>query len=108
MVYYTGDIHGEVFRVSEMIDRYQITPADIIVLLGDVGMNYYGNKRGDRHRKKRLNKLGIKMLCIHGNHEMRPETIESYNEESWNGGTVYVEAEYPNLLFAKDGEVYDL
>lgn len=108
MVYYTGDIHGEVFRVSEMIDRYQITPADIIVLLGDVGMNYYGNKCGDRHRKKRLNKLGIKILCIHGNHEMRPETVESYNEETWNGGTVYTEAEYPNLLFAKDGEVYDL
>ena len=108
MVYYTGDIHGEVFRVSEMIDKYGITSADTIVLLGDVGMNYYGNKRGDRHRKKRLNKLGIKILCIHGNHEMRPETVESYNEETWNGGTVYTEAEYPNLLFAKDGEVYDL
>lgn len=108
MVYYTGDIHGEVFRVSEMIDKYGITPGDTIVLLGDVGMNYYGNKRGDCHRKKRLNKLGIKILCIHGNHEMRPETVESYLEKSWNGGTVYCEEEYPNLLFAKDGEVYDL
>ena len=108
MVYYTGDIHGEVFRISEMIDRFKITPNDIIVLLGDVGMNYYGNKRGDRHRKKRLNKLGIKMLCIHGNHEMRPATVDSYHEEIWNSGTVYVEEEYPNLLFAKDGEVYDL
>ena len=108
MVYYTGDIHGEVFRVSEMIEKFRITPDDIIVLLGDVGMNYYGNKRGDRHRKKRLNKLGTKMLCIHGNHEMRPETLNSYHEERWNGGIVYVEEEYPNLLFAKDGEVYDL
>lgn len=108
MVYFTGDIHGEVFRVSEMIEKFRITPDDIIVLLGDVGMNYYGNKRGDRHRKKRLNKLGTKMLCIHGNHEMRPETLNSYHEEIWNGGIVYVEEEYPNLLFAKDGEVYDL
>ena len=39
---------------------------------------------------------------------MRPETVNSYREESWNGGTVYVEEEYPNLLFAKDGEIYDL
>lgn len=108
MVYYTGDIHGEVFRVSDMITKFGITPADTIVLLGDVGMNYYGNKRGDRHRKKRVNKLGIKILCIHGNHEMRPETVISYHEETWNGGTIYVEEEYPNLLFAKDGEVYDL
>ena len=34
MVYYTGDIHGEVFRVSEMIDRYQINPADILQTRG--------------------------------------------------------------------------
>ena len=52
MVYITGDIHGEVHRVLEMIDKYEITPNDILVILGDVGMNYYGNKKGDRNRKK--------------------------------------------------------
>ena len=26
----------------------------------------------------------------------------------WHGGTVYVEDDFPNLLFAKDGEIYDL
>lgn len=108
MVYYTGDIHGEVFRVSEMISRYEITPNDIIVLLGDVGMNYYGNQHGDRRRKKKLNSFGIRILCIHGNHEMRPETLNTYCEKQWHEGTVYVEEEFPNLLFAKDGEVYDL
>ena len=108
MIYFTGDIHGEVFRVAEAIEKYQITESDTIVLLGDVGMNYYGNKRGDRHRKKRLNKFGIPMLCIHGNHEMRPESLITYHEAPWNGATVYIEDEFPNLLFAKDGEVYDL
>jgi len=38
---------------------------------------------------------------------MRPETMSSYREHAWRGGTVYVEDAYPNLLFAKDGEVYD-
>lgn len=108
MIYFTGDIHGEVFRVSDMIQRYEITISDTIVLLGDVGMNYYGNKYRDRRSKKRLNQLGIPILCIHGNHEMRPGTIPTYHEVEWNGGAVYVEDEYPNLLFAKDGEVYDL
>ena len=108
MVYVTGDIHGEVFRVSEMVAKYEITPQDIIVLLGDVGMNYYGNTRGDRRNKERLNQSGIPILCIHGNHEMRPSTIPSYHEKEWNGGIVYAENEHPNLLFAKDGEVYDL
>ena len=108
MVYITGDIHGEVYRVSEMIEKYEITPNDIIVILGDVGMNYYGNKHGDRRNKKRLNNFGIPILCIHGNHEMRPETLITYREEPWMGGTVYFEEEFPNLFFAKDGEIYDL
>ena len=108
MVYITGDIHGEVYRVSEMIEKYEITPNDIIVILGDVGMNYYGNKHGDRRNKKRLNDFDVPILCIHGNHEMRPETLITYREEPWMGGTVYFEEEFPNLFFAKDGEVYDL
>lgn len=108
MVLLTGDIHGEVFRIQNIIERLRLTTADTIVILGDVGMNYYGNRKGDRHRKKRLNGCAVPILCIHGNHEMRPETIESYREVQWHGGTVYVEDNYPNLLFAKDGEVYDL
>lgn len=108
MIYITGDINGEVFRIAEAVARFNIGSEDIIVLLGDVGMNYYGNKCGDRHRKKRLNKLGVPMFCIHGNHEMRPGTIPSYHEVEWHGGAVYVEDDHPNLLFAKDGEVYDL
>ena len=91
MVYITGDIHGDVSRVREMVTKYTITSEDTIVLLGDVGMNYYGNKHGDRHRKKKLNSLGIKILCIHGNHEMRPESLITYREDQWHDGTVYVE-----------------
>lgn len=108
MIYITGDIHGEVFRVAEAVERFGITNEDTIVILGDVGMNYFRNNHGDRHRKKKLNKLGVPIFCIHGNHEMRPSTIDSYHETQWHGGTIYVEDAYPNLLFAKDGEVYDL
>ena len=87
MILVTGDIHGEVQRVAETVVRFGLGSEDTIVLLGDVGMNYYGNKRGDGHRKKRLNQLGVTMLCIHGNHEMRPETIITYHEVQWRGGT---------------------
>lgn len=108
MVYISGDIHGEPYRVEKAVAKFGITPADIIVLLGDVGMNYYGNRHGDRHRKKKLNSLGIPILCIHGNHEMRPESLITYRKKEWNGGIVFVESDYPNLLFAMDGEVYNL
>lgn len=81
MVYITGDIHGEIFRISEMIAQCAVTTGDILVLLGDVGVNYYGNKHGDRRSKRELNSFGIKILCIHGNHEMRPESLITYRED---------------------------
>jgi 3-oxoacid CoA-transferase subunit A len=39
---------------------------------------------------------------------MRPGTIASYHTTEWCGGQVYVEDAFPKLLFAADGEVYDL
>lgn len=108
MIYITGDIHGETLRIANMIQQFGITSNDTIVILGDVGMNYYGNKHGDRRRKRQLNQHGIPVLCIHGNHEARPESLMTYREAQWSGGTVYVEDEFPNLLFAKDGQIYDL
>lgn len=107
MVYITGDIHGDVQHIRDAIAKYNITENDIIVILGDVGMNYYG-RHGDRQRKKKLNKLRVPILCIHGNHEMRPFTIPSYFETTWHGGAVYEESEFPFLHFAKDGEIYTL
>lgn len=108
MVYITGDIHGQVLRIESLVNTRKITSKDIIVLLGDVGVNYYGAEHGDARRKEALNALGVPILCIHGNHEMRPETIPSYRLIPWHGGKVYAEEAYPNLLFARDGEVYDL
>ena len=107
MIYITGDIHGEIDKVLFMIKYKKIKHNDIIVLLGDVGVNYYLNKSEERP-KQLLNETGIQMLCVHGNHEARPNTIPSYHEKEWHGGAVYVEEEFPNLLFAKDGEIYDL
>lgn len=108
MILYTGDTHGQTSRISLMIRRLKLGPADTIVICGDVGLNYYGNDRGDYERKWRLNREGVPILCIHGNHEQRPGTIPSYQIREWNEGKVYVEDDFPNLLFAIDGEVYNL
>lgn len=52
--------------------------------------------------------LPITLFCIHGNHERRPTTIVEYKLQEWNGGKVWVEEAYPNILFAKDGEIYNI
>ena len=108
MICITGDIHGRISRVMDLAEKHKLGKEDILVLLGDVGVNYFGPEAGDRFKKKMLNDLMIPILCIHGNHEKRPQSISTYMEQNWHGGTVYVEAEYPNLHFAKDGEIYDL
>ena len=108
MIYYTGDMHGDTNKILYYVSEYSLTSEDVIVILGDVGVNYFGNDNGDKKKKRTLNKSGVPILCIHGNHEMRPESIGSYKEISWHDGNVYVEEEFPNLLFAKDGEIYDL
>lgn len=108
MVYITGDCHGDFERITEFCeDACTTSEEDILVILGDAGINYFGDPN-DRELKAQLAELPITLLCIHGNHEQRPETINTYEEVEWEGGIVYVEQEYPNLLFAKDGEIYNL
>ena len=107
MIYYTGDIHGSASEVTAFCNRFELTNDDIVVILGDVGANYYGDSR-DRKLKKALKALPPTFFCIHGNHEMRPATIPTYTTKEWNNGVVWYEDEYPNLLFAKDGEIFTL
>lgn len=45
MVYYTGDIHGEAVWITHFCKKMKLTEDDIIVILGDVGANYFMNER---------------------------------------------------------------
>lgn len=107
MVYFTGDIHRHVNKLLRNLDYMNVPhePDQIIVLLGDVGVNYMLDI-SDKAEKGKLQRSGRIYFCIQGNHELRPENIDSYKLREWNGGKVYIEDDYPNLIFAKDGEVY--
>ena len=108
MVYITGDIHGNPEFLIYRAQQLGLTKNDTIVLLGDVGANYYLGKRDTRMKEAMTKYIEATILCIQGNHEERPWNVEGYYTETWNGGIVYKQAPYPNLLFAKDGEVFDL
>lgn len=107
MYYITGDIHGDIRPLIYLIDEYSLTSNDTIVLLGDVGLNFYRNE-ADEKKKEILNNTNVQFLCIHGNHEIRPYDIPTYKEYEWNKGIVYRESKYKNINFAKDGEIYEL
>ncbi len=107
MIYYTGDIHGVNDELVRFCEAKNLTDRDTVILLGDVGANYYKGKR-DKRLKASFAALKPTFLCIHGNHEIRPQTIDTYIQKEWMGGRVWYESEYPNLLFAKDGDIYDI
>lgn len=107
MVYITGDIHGDPSRVIDFAKDMNLTKKDTIIILGDVGANYYNGKR-DSLMKRFLNAIEPTVLCIHGNHEIRPGNIASYHTEKWRDGEVWIEDEFPNIKFAKDGEIFTI
>ncbi len=105
MIYITGDTHRDFKRIVLFCYKYNTSKEDILIILGDAGINYYGKL--DNELKEHLNSLPITLFCIHGNHENRPENILTYQQKQFLGGQVYVEEKYSSIIFAKDGETYN-
>ena len=103
MIYITGDTHRDFSRIYKL----EKDTDNMLIVLGDVGINYYLNEE-DKNYKEHLKKLNLKLFCVRGNHEERPENISTYKEVEMFGGKVLIEEEYPNLIFAKDGEIYNI
>lgn len=106
MIYITGDTHGDFSRIKRFCRKHNTSREDTLIILGDVGLNYYGDIK-DVIAKEWVETFPITFFCIHGNHERRVETLDGYDLQLKYGGLVYFQPEYPNILFAKDGEVYD-
>ena len=95
-IYLTGDTHGRFERIISFCERQQVQPESTFIILGDVGLNYYGDRR-DRRGKDALAQIPITFFCIHGNHEMRPSEELGYQVKEYHGGKVWVQPEYPVL-----------
>lgn len=106
MVYITGDKHADFSEVFDFCYDKKTSLDDVLIVLGDAGINYYANYK-DYYLKNSLLQYPITFFCIHGNHEERPENIKTYKTKKFHEGIVYYEKNYPNILFAKDGEIYN-
>ena len=107
MIYITGDKHADFREVFYFCYANETTLDDILIVLGDAGINYYANDKDNELKNSLKEHYPITLFCIHGNHEERPENIKTYKTKKFHDGIVYYEEDYPNILFAKDGEIYN-
>ena len=106
-----GDIHGSHLPIENFWrrnkDDIKFSPnTDIIILLGDVGANYYFDYR-DKNFKKKISKYPFTYFCIRGNHEERASICANKNQNNWHkenifDNIVFVENDYPNIKYALD------
>lgn len=101
----TGDKHRNFDYVKAFCRDMSTRKKDVLIILGDAGLNYYGDERDDQ-LKQEAALLNITLFCIHGNKENRPQNVGTYGIRSFCGGRVYYEPQYPSILFAVDGEIY--
>lgn len=102
----TGDCHGKVDQrlsyIQQMMTEYDPSETAIIIL-GDVGFNYYKNKK-DWKLKHHAAQFGYTLYCLRGNHEDRAENIEGikYMMDDFVDNLVMYEEEFPNIRYFMD------
>ena len=64
-IYLTGDTHADFRDLIGKSIRYGITERDLLIILGDVGINYFADWR-DQRSKDTLAMIPATILCIHG------------------------------------------
>ncbi|MBQ9308178.1 MAG: metallophosphoesterase [Clostridia bacterium] len=109
-IFLTGDKHADFDEFIQKARRCGITDADLVIITGDVSINFYGNWR-DRVSKEALSRVPGTILCVRGNHEMRPTDPSlhgMYRKVDWMGDMAYVEEAYPRFIMAADGARYHI
>ena len=51
MIYITGDPHGDFRNIARFCKKMQTSKEDVLIILGDAGINYYGSEQDKRKKK---------------------------------------------------------
>lgn len=110
-IFALADIHGKWqpirdFHLANKLKYKLDTKKNVMILLGDSGLNYFFNHR-DEETKRKLCEFPFTYFVIKGNHEQRPSICMQKYPDKWHietfwGNTVYVENDYPEIKYALD------
>ena len=103
-----GDTHGGFTWIYNQLKDYSPEETAVIIL-GDAGFNFYLNKTDER-TKREVNVKGYYIYCVRGNHECRPQNLDTMenlfdkNVDGW----VYYEPNYPHIRYFRDYGIYNI
>lgn len=90
MIYITGDTHGlqDTGKINKFIKNTYVTEKDILIILGDCGIIWYGDSR-DEKTIRYYNMLPFgKILFIDGNHDNHA-ALSAMTVSEWMGGKTH-------------------
>lgn len=108
----TGDTHGRTIERLNYIRKNMpeyIPEETAVIILGDAAFNFRLNAK-DKEMKKLCNDTGYIIYCVRGNHEQRPELIDTITKiyDVNVGNYVYYEPDFPFIRYFCDGYIYNL
>lgn len=107
MIYITGDMHGNINQAKKVFEKINNKTKNILIVLGDFCGNYYLDKRDDIF-KTEICKNNVKLFVIRGNHDANPVKVENISKINLYGNEGYIQPQYPNIFYAKNGLVYNI
>lgn len=104
-VFVTGDTHykEEYQKIERLCEIAETDKDDVMIILGDHGCNYYGEKK-DRRMKKYLESLPVSFVLVKGNHDQRPSSKlceECHVCDPCVSGDFLIDPNYPSILYPK-------
>lgn len=104
MIYFLSDLHGgeSITGLQEYLSYYK--PNDLLVLLGDVSLQFGGTAENERFTTWFLS-LPCRIAMVDGNHENNA-FLASFPEEVWCGGKVHRLS--PTIVHLQRGYVYTI
>ena len=114
-VWITGDTHGDFDWLSSWCHQEQTNKdEDLLIILGDAGIMYYGQYRErEENLKSIIQKCPITLLCVRGNHDARPSSYENIQfveleSDPCVPNGYYYESDYPNIWYVADGSMINI
>lgn len=112
--YLMGDTHGDEFTMCNLVK--DLNEKDIVIHVGDHGINFFGNNVHDLHLKEQLSKTKPIWIFVKGNHDrdfhIECQSIENYEYKYYEGngikGNFYIDDRFPNQLFCNDYNLFTI